>query len=410
MKEYNLKLFENSIPFQYLKEYYKMDDFATRYGVDRYEIRHSNFLAWIFNPNNSHGLKDMAIRELLESLINYYPYSKGLKDTLLTKTYVIKEAEVMREQDNIDILIDMLVNEQRVKVIIENKVYSKLDDKQLGTYKSKIESNSKDNDENVYLYLHPNFNKEIEKARLDGFYSITYQDLYNNVLNQIRPLATTYETKIAIEDYIHCLSKPTHDDGGLIITIEEKDMIGQLINQYKFILLSLLKNRCEDEEFNKFYHDNEVLFNIIFNKCVNDFGKETIKIDCEFQKLITKSRKSNVFIDENGNKQEFSNCDLLYNLLKDIIEKHNIKTREEFPTKILNSTNQPALLLDTMSIKFDEGRIDSIYRENKKGQKPIKIGNEPVQYLCNVMADEIEHLMQATIEVYPEYQGRLYRI
>lgn len=220
-----IMLFENDGAFQFLKRYYTNEDFATKYGVDRSEIKHSNFLSWFFDPARGHGLDDFAIRKLLEYLLDKDIYSDELKQAISSKVYSLRDIEVYRENNNIDILIVMVLNDTKVRIVIENKVNAILDDNQLDKYRNYIESKSQPSDENIYLYLHPNYNDETNKAKQSGFHSITFQEVYENILLPAESIATNYETKISLQDYVHCLAKPVFDDTGLIITDAERNSI-----------------------------------------------------------------------------------------------------------------------------------------------------------------------------------------
>jgi hypothetical protein len=37
--------------------------------VGKHEIRHSNFLAWLLNPNESHGIGDLFLTQFLRDIV-----------------------------------------------------------------------------------------------------------------------------------------------------------------------------------------------------------------------------------------------------------------------------------------------------------------------------------------------------
>jgi hypothetical protein len=37
--------------------------------IDQVEIRHSNFLAWLLDPQESHGLRDVVLRRMLSNIL-----------------------------------------------------------------------------------------------------------------------------------------------------------------------------------------------------------------------------------------------------------------------------------------------------------------------------------------------------
>ena len=84
-------------------------------GVQHFEIRHSNFLAWMLDPKGSHNLGDYFLKGFISHMDKINPsYKINLFLTDLT------DSRVYREWNNIDILI---INDNLKFVIpIENKV------------------------------------------------------------------------------------------------------------------------------------------------------------------------------------------------------------------------------------------------------------------------------------------------
>ncbi len=86
-------------------------------GAIRQEVRHSDFLAFLLNPQQSHGLSDAFVKRLLQRTLSH-------KNTPITPIdldlWDLDDLEVRREWQSIDIL---LVDEtHRLVVIVENKV------------------------------------------------------------------------------------------------------------------------------------------------------------------------------------------------------------------------------------------------------------------------------------------------
>ena len=83
------------------------------------EIRHSNFLAWIMTPYESHKLGDYFLKEFLKSAIKEYSLntdiSLSLKDIAFLK---FDDAEIRREYKNIDLLI--VSQQNKFVCIVEN--------------------------------------------------------------------------------------------------------------------------------------------------------------------------------------------------------------------------------------------------------------------------------------------------
>ena len=63
------------------------------------EIRHSNMLAWLFDPNENHGLKDSFIRGVFQKIVNKeMTLPKDVFRVLMANFYTFK---IYREYKNI---------------------------------------------------------------------------------------------------------------------------------------------------------------------------------------------------------------------------------------------------------------------------------------------------------------------
>lgn len=151
--------------------------------VDK-EAMHSDILAWLFNPYENHNLNDKAVKGLLMQLSE----NDAEYINLLLLNY--SDLEVYREYtiDNcrrIDILMESRNN--KVILIIENKIWSGEGDNQLEDYKKYIDEKYIDYSR-IFLYLTP---EKERKEKYKGYTHITYNTIYkiiNNILhdNQIK--------------------------------------------------------------------------------------------------------------------------------------------------------------------------------------------------------------------------------
>ncbi len=81
-----------------------------------YEIRHSNFLAWLLNPNANHGLGDRFLKMFLIDLA--VDKKSNAFNVLMVQNLDYSNIEIRREWKNIDILIVF----PDLVVAIENKI------------------------------------------------------------------------------------------------------------------------------------------------------------------------------------------------------------------------------------------------------------------------------------------------
>lgn len=121
-------------------------------GVQRREIRHSNFLGWLFDPNGSHLLKAVFLKDLLKLVSNVGCLNSEKMEALVN--YDLSNTTVYRESlNNIDILI---VNESADFVIcIENKIDANFSGHQLAKYYKYVEEKFSTITHRCYLTLTP---------------------------------------------------------------------------------------------------------------------------------------------------------------------------------------------------------------------------------------------------------------
>ena len=103
--------------------------------VSDYEIRHSNILAWLLDPNSHHGLGDTLFKNILLEILR-----SGAQDGILRKgdgfpsiedviNSDFNDLQVLREWRNVDVFAISPSN--NLLFVVENKVYSSESDDQL---------------------------------------------------------------------------------------------------------------------------------------------------------------------------------------------------------------------------------------------------------------------------------------
>ncbi|WP_223670365.1 PDDEXK-like family protein [Kangiella shandongensis] len=105
-------------------------------GITHYEIRHSNTLAWLFDPQGHHNFGYKFFQRFLSRVIHESEYEAPISASdVELSTYA--DLQVYREWKNIDVL---LVSEQNsLVVIIENKIKAKESEHQLEKYINTVE-------------------------------------------------------------------------------------------------------------------------------------------------------------------------------------------------------------------------------------------------------------------------------
>ena len=298
------------------------------YGIARSETHHSKFLAWLFNPNESHNTGELALRKLLNIAVRRgIEQNNQSKDFLWVKKTVLTSAthsltsashvQVLTEsyveaqgkkgaKGRIDILIQNVeLGTGSINIVIENKIYSNEHDEQTTTYfegiNQKHPNQKYPNQKNIFLYLTPKSNWEMPKE--DGpsctckdFIEINYQDILTEVLTSILEEPISSATRIAIEDYIHCITSPS---------IHSKN--------YN----SMATDKETDELLKKFWDTNEELILAAINAFATS-GEKKYKGVSEAQKAIAE------FVDNKDYTQYSINGEGAYSknaLVKEIVTR-----------------------------------------------------------------------------------------
>jgi len=107
-------------------------------GIARVEIRHSNFLAWLLDPSESHGQGGLFLKAVLMDLLRYSPVTQRPLSPVELDGIELRGVEIRREWHNIDLLI--ICQDPQFLIIIENKIDSGEHSNQLGKYEAEIQT------------------------------------------------------------------------------------------------------------------------------------------------------------------------------------------------------------------------------------------------------------------------------
>jgi len=198
-----LKAFEEDIScLDSLDEYINEVNFFEITGITNLEIKHSNFLAWLFDANGSHKLGDSVIKRFLELVFEKNP----------DKTAEINYSEldfhnfiVKREKEHLDIFLYSA--KDKVTITIENKVWAKESESQTRKYREKIQSyySGSVGYRNCFIFLTPDgINANDKKFWCCASYKDIVETIENalndNIIGNIRLIIDHYLT--AVKRYI----------------------------------------------------------------------------------------------------------------------------------------------------------------------------------------------------------------
>lgn len=196
------QLYKNLISdqmFESLEVYAKEPNIFSILGISTKELKHSNILGWLFDPNGSHGLGTYFLKKfLIEVSIDSRVDDFSIVEISSLK---LENARVKREWKHIDILIEI----DQLVIVIENKIFSGEHKGQLSKYKKLIDDDDQYKSfKKLYIYLTP---FGIESSENESYINISYgliiqilETIIKSLIVSINPAVSLY-----IKDYINII-------------------------------------------------------------------------------------------------------------------------------------------------------------------------------------------------------------
>ncbi|MCR6640094.1 MAG: PD-(D/E)XK nuclease family protein [Sporocytophaga sp.] len=162
--------------------------------ITNYEIRHSNFLSWLLDPNETHGLGDLFLTRILRDLF-LDQKSKGVSIVDIPRID-LRKANIYREWNNIDIVVET----EKFVIAIENKFESGEHSNQLDKYKKIIHTHFP-NHSKVFVFLSA---YGITSSDPDSYIDFSYERIVEILEGIMAVYSSTLSTSVKtyIQDYI----------------------------------------------------------------------------------------------------------------------------------------------------------------------------------------------------------------
>lgn len=171
--------------------------------ITRTEIRHSNMLSWLLNPNENHGFDDCIIKGVIQYVIASFRNTKDVFETLLMDCH---EFIIYREWRNIDLLA--ISAEEEFLICIENKVGSGEHSNQLKRYRRKVEE-AYPNYRKMYIFLSP---EGVESSEPEYWCSMGYQDILDIIESAYRKVKLFPDAKLLADNYMEAIRRDIVED------------------------------------------------------------------------------------------------------------------------------------------------------------------------------------------------------
>jgi hypothetical protein len=183
--------------------------------IEQVEIRHSNVLAWLLNPHESHGLGPTFLRRFMSRLLMENNEAKTKLTPAKVELMNFNDVEVMREWQNIDILVSSPSNQWCL--LIENKIKSRESPTQLLRYLECVKKD-KPGYELIPIFLTLDGDDPSEKAMEAGYIALSHAQvltLADQIIKQ-HDKRIPEDAQVLLDHYLETLRRLTMQDQELI--------------------------------------------------------------------------------------------------------------------------------------------------------------------------------------------------
>ena len=177
-------------------------------GVARQELRHSDFLAFLLSPSQTHGLGDSFLKRFLHRVITCATVELPIS-SIDVDIWSFADMDIARERSNIDLLLTSPAN--RMVIVIENKLDSKEHSNQLQRYKAIVASSYK-GWKHAFIYLSPHG----VIATDSDYIAMSYSDVAHTLVRQLEVGSEMgASVRLGIEHYLKLLRRHVVDDSNV---------------------------------------------------------------------------------------------------------------------------------------------------------------------------------------------------
>jgi len=194
----------NDIDFDWLELESSRPNLFNILGAVHNELRHSNMLSWLLNPQESHGIGEAFIKRFVREIAQD---DKSEISQIQTENLPFDKVEIRREWNRIDLL---MIFPNHV-IAIENKIWSKETGDQLKRYKKIVEEHFPAQSKS-FVFLTPD--GYISDYASDTYINISYQvvvDALSRIL-EIKAGDLTSRMSVLLEDYLQILNRNIMND------------------------------------------------------------------------------------------------------------------------------------------------------------------------------------------------------
>ena len=232
------------------------------------ETIHSNFLKWFlenksFIKGSTSPLKNLLLIALrnrdteLDQIV--CKSDKSLEELLLRlrtnqiksvsqikiereATFSLKKDPSGRNKRSVDLMIDFNIDDYRIRIIIENKIYTFEHDRQCEAYENFFVNHSKDPVDFVFFIFLAPYRVAPNSLSSSKFISIDYQSILEFIIEPILKSAYHYDSYSIshLKQYYHTLTSMENNEP-IAASQEYRELLKQFFDENKDLILTAMK-------------------------------------------------------------------------------------------------------------------------------------------------------------------------
>ncbi|KYG72655.1 PDDEXK-like family protein [Roseivirga spongicola] len=185
--------------------------------VEHKELNHSNFISWLLDPAETHGMNEVFLSRFLQDV---FVDNRSSSFSLIELAKIdLTNVEIRREWKKIDILILT----EKIAIAIENKVWSGEHSEQLKRYKDTIEKEFPKH-RKAFVYLSPygiessedefyvNYSYERINEIIENILAIRGHQFGESITNYLKDYSTILKQNIMSNDQVNLIAKQLYNN------------------------------------------------------------------------------------------------------------------------------------------------------------------------------------------------------
>ena len=199
--------------------------------ISRVEIRHSNVLEWLLDPNENHGVGDAFLKAVIQEMVE--KDSDGRYDVFQTLLLDFYSFTVYREWKDIDILL--VSDQEHFLIAIENKIGAQEHNNQLNRYRKILDTDYPDY-KKMLIFLTPDGDDPSDVENWDVLDYTTIAEILEKQMN-LQDLLPDVE--LMVRNYLDVIRRDIVEDQKLI------EVCNKIYTEHKKALDLIFEHRID---------------------------------------------------------------------------------------------------------------------------------------------------------------------